>query len=362
VTSWTLGRYLLTRYTKTTFCFLLGIFSLVFLIDFTENSRRLATLQNYTIIKGLAISILHIPFVMQQIFPFIALFSAMATLISLNRRFELVVIRSIGISTWQFLLPICLGAFLFGLSVILIVNPLAAWGDAKSQNIIASWRSNSNYVTENNRVPWFTQRTSEGIIIIGAKTVFNPGHTLLDATFVRFNKNQSIHDWLNADTARIESGNWLLLNGIRHQLGQPPEKFDKIQIPTQIKIEFLEEYLSNPQTIPFYELPYKIQVAKSFGYPANEFDMYLHSIIALPAFLIAMTLIAATVSLKFVRFGQSNMTILNGIAVGFVFYVINVLVQAFGKAGYMPPILAAWIPTLIAIFFGVSFLLQREDG
>ena len=90
--------------------------------------------------------------------------------------------------------------------------------------------------------------------------------------------------------------------------------------------------------------------------------MQLQSLIALPALLIAMTLIAATVTLKFVRFGQSRTMILGGIIAGFVLYVVTVLVQAFGKAAYVPPVIAAWVPVVIALFFGISFLLHKEDG
>lgn len=360
---WTLGRYFFMRYVRITLYFLLGIFALALLMDFTENAGRLAGLPGYTPLRGLAISMLRIPFIMQQLFPFIALFSAMATLISLNRRFELVVTRSIGISAWQFLLPACIGAFLFGLGAILIINPLAAWGAAKSQDIIANWRGGANSApAQGNRVPWLTQRTDEGVTTIGAKMILDRGLTLVDATFIRFNSDQTIRDWLNASTAKLENGSWLLLDGTRHQSGQPPEKFDEIRIATQLRPEFVEERLADPSTIPFYELPHKIRIAKSFGYSANAFDMHLQSIIALPALLIAMTLIAATVSLKFVRFGQSGMMILGGILSGFMLYVVSVLVQAFGKAGYVPPVVAAWVPVLIALFFGVSFLLHKEDG
>jgi len=360
---WTLGRYFFIRYVKITFYFLLGMFSLSLLMDFTENAGRLAGLPGYTPLGALAISMLRIPSIMQELFPFVALFSAIATLISLNRRFELVVTRSIGVSAWQFLLPACLGAFLFGLSAIFIVNPLAAWGAAQSKCAIASWRDVANPApAQGNRVPWLTQRTDEGITTIGAKMVLDRGRTLIDATFVRFDDDQTVREWLNTDTAKLENGYWLLDNGVRYRAGQHPENFNEIRIATQLRPEFVEERLADPATIPFYELPFKIQVAKSFGYSANEFDMYLQSIIALPALLIAMTLIAATVSLKFVRFGQSGMMILNGILAGFMLYVVTVLARAFGSAGYVPPVVAAWVPVLIAMFFGVSFLLHKEDG
>jgi lipopolysaccharide export system permease protein len=82
----------------------------------------------------------------------------------------------------------------------------------------------------------------------------------------------------------------------------------------------------------------------------------------LPALLVAMALIAATVSMRFARMGQSATIILGGVLAGFLLYVVSVLVKAFGSAGIVPPVVAAWVPVLVAGFFGVTFLLYKEDG
>ncbi|WP_409361768.1 LPS export ABC transporter permease LptG [Bartonella heixiaziensis] len=360
----TLGRYFFIYYLKMVCYFFGGILILALLIDFTENSGRLSYLPHYTAKDAFLISVLRIPFIMQQLIPFIALFSAMAMLISLNRKSELVVTRSIGVSAWQFLMPACLGAFLFGLFSILVVNPLAAWGFSQAEKMMTEWRSNNNMLTSlnNTRIPWLTQRTNLGRTTIGAKSITDQGLSLIDATFVQYNDNATVKNWINARKATLTNGAWLLTNGTIYKIGHAPEKFSEFQIKTNLKPEFLTERLMNPATIPFYQLPTKIMIARSFGYSANSFDMYLQSLIALPALLIAMTLIAATVSLKFTRFGQSGTLILGGVIAGFTLYVISVLVQAFGNAGYIPPIIAAWTPVVIALFLGISFLLHKEDG
>ncbi|WP_406604410.1 LPS export ABC transporter permease LptG [Bartonella gliris] len=360
---WTLGRYFFMRYLKMACYFFGAILVLSLLIDFTENSGRLSYLPHYTAKDALLISVLRIPFIMQQLIPFIALFSAMTMLISLNRKYELVVTRSIGVSAWQFLMPACFGAFLLGLFSILIVNPLAAWGFSQAEKMMTEWRSNNVLTSLNNtRIPWLTQHTNLGRTTIGAKSVTDQGLSLIDATFVQYNDNATVKNWINTRKATLTNGAWLLTNGTIYRSGHSPENFTEFQIKTNLKPEFLTERLANPATIPFYQLPTKIMIARSFGYSANSFDMYLQSLIALPALLIAMTLIAATVSLNFTRFGQSGALILGGVIAGFMLYVISVLVQAFGNAGYIPPIIAAWTPVVIALFLGISFLLHKEDG
>ncbi|WP_336276262.1 LPS export ABC transporter permease LptG [Bartonella sp. CB178] len=360
---WTLGRYFFVRYLKVTCYFLLGIIVLVFLIDFTENSGRLGYFPHYTTKNAFFISLLHIPFIIQRIVPFIALFSAMVTLTSFNRKFELVVTRSIGVSAWQFLMPVCFGAFLLGLCSIFFINPLATWGYSKAETMTTQLRSNSALTSpKNTRIPWLTQRTASGRTTIGAKHITGYGLSLIDATFVQYNDDATVKNWINTKRAVLTSDSWLLTDGVIYKVGHLPKKFTELRIKTNLKPEFLTEYLADPTTIPFYQLPEKIMAARLSGYSANSLDMYLQSLIALPALLVAMTLIAATVSLNFTRHGQSRSLLLGGIIAGFMLYVISILVQAFGNAGYIPPIIAAWTPVAIALFFGISFLLHKEDG
>lgn len=359
---WTLGRYFFMRYVQITFYFLLGIFALALLLDFTENASKLANLPGYSVWAALGISAIRVPFIMQQMIPFVALFSAMATLISLNRRYELVVARSVGVSAWQFLLPACFGAFLFGLATIFILNPLAAYGFAKAEEISSFWKNGNVTSVSALRDPWIRQKTDEGETIIGAKSILDNGTTLSDVTFIEFDEGKNIRQRYDARIAKLKTGHWELSDVTRFARGEEPTHIETLNIATQLRPEYVEEKLASPDTIPFTQLREKIKVARSFGYSANAFDMQYQSLLALPALLMAMTLIAATVSLKFVRFGQSGTMILGGVIAGFMLYVVSVLVKAFGNAGFVPPFVAAWVPVVIATFFGVSFLLHKEDG
>jgi len=358
----TLGRYFLIRYLLMTGYFLIGVFTLAFIIDFTELAGRTSMLPQYTISGALALSAMRVPFVLQQTIPFVALFSAMATLISLNRKYELVVTRSAGISAWQFLSPILLGAFLFGVFTVLVVNPLAARGFALANNIEGDWKSGHVVSVDQMNVPWIKQVTDEGETIIGAKTFDDRGTRLIDSTFIRFDHDHRIKDRIDAGSAVLGNGYWQLHDAFRYVRGQQPMKLGDLRIKTSLERQYVEEKLADPQSIPFFELRRKIAAARSFGHSVDGFAMQYQWLLAMPALLMSMVLIAATVSLKFARFGQSGTMILGGVAAGFVLYVVSVVVQAFGRAGFVPPFVAAWFPVLIAMFFGVSFLLRREDG
>ncbi len=359
----TLGRYFLFRYLTITMWFFIGISALAFIIDFTEFSNRTSALPKYTAGLALWVTAMRLPVIMQQTVPFIALFSAMATLISLNRRYELVVTRSAGVSAWQFLAPICLGAFLFGTATILIINPLGAAGYSRAEAIETGWRlGHAAQARAGLAAPWLSQVTEDGLTIIGSRAVLKQGAVLAEPVFIKLDKDGDIERRYDAKRAVLREGYWVLVGVRETRKGQEPKDLKQIRVKTNLKKEFVAERLAPPETVAFFDLLKNIRIAESFGFAANSFRMHFQSLVALPALLVAMTLIAATVSLKFVRFGQSAGMILGGIGAGFLLYVVSVLVKAFGSTGFVAPVLAAWFPVVVAAFFGVSFLLHKEDG
>lgn len=357
----TLGLYFFRRYIVTTAWFLLGIFSLIFIIDFSEMSNRVGALPGYTLSTGLLVTALRIPMILMQTVPFVALFAGMAALISLNRRYELVVTRAAGISAWQFLRPFVIGAFLFGIATVLTLNPLAAWGSKKAQEFETSWGA-TNAARAQNAIPWIRQIYGDDEVIIGAKAILDNGTRLTNVSVLHFDSAGNIGLRQDADSATLEDGYWLLKNVRETRSGELPARLDTAQLRTNLKREFVEESLEKPETIAFFDLGRKIEAAKSFGFPTNAMETQLHSLLSLPLLLVAMTLIAACVSLKFSRFNQSRAVILGGILSGFMLYVVTVLVKAFGSSGVVPPFVAAWLPVVVAMSLGATILLHQEDG
>ena len=266
----TLFSYLFRRYAVTFVQYFLGICVISYLVDFTEFSRFKSTLPGYTIGAGLLVSALRIPLIAQTAIPFIILFSAIATLMSLNRRYELVVARSAGVSAWQFLAPLCLASLIIGILAVTVFNPLGARALSWAQQLEASFsaESQSNFDA---RIPWLRQRDADGVTIIGAKSTARHGLQLNQATFLQIDLAGEIVDRIDARQATLGDRLWLIDDAVRRRRGEAPERFDHLEVKTSLMPEFVEEKLARPETIPFFELPRKMQAAWSFGLNANQF-------------------------------------------------------------------------------------------
>jgi len=81
-----------------------------------------------------------------------------------------------------------------------------------------------------------------------------------------------------------------------------------------------------------------------------------------PLLLAAMILLAATFSLRLTRSGHTGLLLGAGVLTGFLLYFVSDVVHAFGIAGNLPIILAAWTPTGVCTLLGLSLLLHLEDG
>lgn len=52
----------------------------------------------------------------------------------------------------------------------------------------------------------------------------------------------------------------------------------------------------------------------------------------------------------------------SGVAAGFLLFTVSKVAEQFGNSGALPPMLAAWAPTLAGLCLAVSLLLHLEDG
>ncbi len=358
----TLFRYFFRRQLVTTMQMFFGILTIAFIAQFTEFSRQAGSAPDYTILGGLYLSLLRVPSLILMVVPFVILFGSMTTLMSLNRRLELVVARSAGVSAWQFLAPLCAASFLVGAFAVLVVNPISAPRSGVPRNCRRRFAGIKKADGPASQIPWFQQRTGDGVTVIGAAATARRGLLLARPVFLRISPEGSIKERIDATQALLQNGSWNLTDATIIGPNRNRTKLKHYEIESGLSPEMVEQRLANPESIPFYELGSKVRLARAMGMKGDNFAMQYHSLIALPPLLVAMTLIAATVSMRFARMGQSATLIVGGIVAGFLLYVVTVSVTAFGSAGLVPPVVAAWLPVAVAMFIGVAFLLFKEDG
>lgn len=359
----TLGRYLYLRYIRALVAMMVGIFALILIIDFTVLLERVPDTGDFSVNDIMLLALYRAPGFAEQTLPFAALFAAIAVLVSLNRRYELVIVRSAGVSVWQFMLPICTAGLTVGIFAVAIFNPLASAGFSQAQLLETIIFSNGGASPSSDSiVPWLRQKSGDREMIIGANSALDGGLVMHGVTMIFFDEAGAVESRLEADVAELQDGFWSVEGATRYRAGQQAEIVGDIEVPTSLKPQYVQERLTDPESVSVWDLPQKIEVARSLGFSAAQFSTQFQILLARPFLIAAMAVIAATVTLQFVRFGQAGTVIVGGVVAGFVLYVVSVLVRTFGASGAIPAIVAAWVPVVVAYALGITVLLHKEDG
>ncbi|MEO0328819.1 MAG: LPS export ABC transporter permease LptG [Pseudomonadota bacterium] len=360
----TLSLYISLRFVQILVSMLLGLAFLIITVDFVDQLRRAAELKEVSLWQLYSISLLRAPIFVERVFPFACLFAAMMTLTQLNNKMELAVIRSAGVSAWQFLKPILVSAALVGILVAVAYNPLAIAAFKMSSYIQAKiFSEDSNFLSNKKGGYWLKEIDNEGgSVVLNALQTRKLGQYLDSVKLIKISRTGDITMRVDAMHAIHQGANWLLVDATVTDPDGNIRKEDSLAMPTRLSKDDLLGIGAKPEETPFWSLLETAEKVEKAGTNGKPYFVQYHSLTALPLFLVAMVLVAATVCLRFVRFGQTGRMILGGILCGFVLYIVTNLVSALGSNGVIPPAFAAWSPGLVAILFGISVLLHQEDG
>ncbi len=350
------------------FAWFCGVFAamaiITFLLDYIELIRRGGSRLQATLGLLFEMAALQLPQTAQEVLPFAVLFGTMLAFWRLTRSNELVVARAAGISVWQFLTPAVLVALLIGIFAVTIFNPIASVAEANYEKLDASvLREGSDQLSLSSAGLWLRQSDPAGDqIIIHAAKLGGPGLILDHVTLFFFDSRSEFTSRIDARTAQLKAGDWLIENGVRWWPNTPPQPFSQWRLPTQLTPYKIEESFASPDTMSFWELPSFIALLERSGFPAQRHQLHFNVLLARPFLLCAMVLIAAIFSLRLQRRGGATLMIVGGVASGFALYVLSDIVFALGLSAKVPVVLAAWTPTGISLVFGASMLLHLEDG
>ena len=359
----TLSRYI-GRQFVTWFLLLLGILlSIILLLDIVELLRRAGTKPDITFWLVVRMALLKLPEIGQQIFPFVILFSGMFTFWRLTRSAELVVARAVGVSAWQFLMPVLFAAAMIGVFKVAVINPVGAVFIAKYDQMQDRYLKQRTSTLDVSRAGLWLRQQSEGEqFFIHADAVNPTTFELSQVMLLRFDPDMKYLGRVDAPRAILKEKRWELLNATVNQGRKETETVASYTIPTELDMTTIEESFASPETISFWDLPHFIRTLESTGFTATRHRLHYQSLLSQPLLYFSMVLFAAAFSLRLPRRGGTMTMVTGGVLTGFVLFVLTDVIRTFGMSETIPLMMAAWSPAGISLLLGTAALLHLEDG
>jgi len=362
-----LHRYFARRFAMT----FLGVFAIFFLImvfvDLVDQLRRFSGAEA-TFVDLLMLTLLNIPQAIYAIIPLIMILATIALFLSLSRSSEMVVTRAAGRSAIKALLAPLSVALIIGVLAVAVLNPIVAGTSKEFEARRDALRGNSSVLSIGSSGLWLRQGDAEGQTVIRAQSANLDGTRLTDVTFLTFSPGGAPSQRINAASAELVTGAWVLRTAKSWQLADDttPEAgavlVAEMSIPSTLTRDQIRDSFGTPSSIPIWELPAFIDRLQTAGFSAQRHMVWLHKELATPLFLVSMVMIGASFTLRHQRGGRTGLMVMFAILLAFVIYFIRNFAQVLGENGQLPVLLAAWAPPIAAIGLSLGFLLHNEDG
>ena len=359
----TLFRYIALRLTASAFALTLALASIVMLVDFVEN-LRFAGKSQADLGFALSLTLVRAPAMTQSMAPFIFLFAALWTFGQLNRRSELSVMRSAGLSVWRLIGPSAFVAALAGVVMMTLFDPLAAdlmsYGEKMKNDVRGKTTSLVRVFGDG---LWLRQRDLGETLLINADAIDSTTGELEGVTIWRLSPDHAFKERIDAPSAAL-SGRTIEVRSARltESAGRPAQRTPLYSIPTRLTLADLQEGAPLPETMSLFDLPRFILLAEAAGLPTTRYHLRFHDLCSTPMKLVGMVLIAAIFALGPMRSGGASRLAAAGVAAGFALYILNEVAAALGQSGAAPVALAAWAPAIVGVIAATTALLRFEES
>lgn len=354
-----LARYIAGIFLKNLGLGLMGLTALFFF------QNLITQLNDYPFGQLFVFVLYDIPQLMVMVIPPATLLATIMTFSSLSRTSELVAIQSIGIGVKQLMSVILPLVFVLGcISLIIQDRFLPVFHEGKT---LFYWRTIKKrqdfYLDVGQEKIWYRS----GNLIYNIRTFDPKLNRLIGLSAYMLDDLFNLNGVIQAEEALYQDSKWVVPKAKEVKFDKDtgfPETESTIDTTVPI-LEGPEEFKMIEREVDrlrIKELIKFIGVNKASGIDTKGYEVKLHSRFSLSFIPLIMALLALPFSVSHFRSGSAGRDI--GIASGLtlVYWIVFTLGLSMGRAGTLPPVLGAWLPTIGFGLLAVFFIRRMEHG
>lgn len=357
-----LDKYILKEFLGP-FLFGVAAFTAIFLgADTLLKIASYVTKYGASAVSALKIFILALPRIIVYTFPMAVLLGSLMATARLSSSSELIVMRTAGQSFIRLAMPIFLLTFVISLCAVAFNEYVVPWTNSKYEYVV-------NIEIQHNLNPGITDHVvirdvQNGKIahLLYARR-YNPATKKLENVTLQEFQNEKVIRVENAPEAVWKDGKWIMGDGVIYDLND-----DGVSHMMRFKNQSIP-YAQSPENIPKENKDYDQMTIRELliagkAYAAAHADttaifMEIHRRFSLPMASFVFGVVGAPLG---VQRGRSSSSIGFGLSVViiFVYYAVMTFLEAMGKGHVIPPVIAVWLPNVIALACG-TYLIKRAN-
>lgn len=360
----TLDRYIVSQ---TANAFVFGVLAFTVLLVAGDLLFEIANLVIERGVSLWAVSRLFIyklPGVIVLTLPMASLLAALLTFGRLSSQSEIIAMKAAGIAFQRILRPVIAASVAVSFFAILMNESIVPLSNKAADNILRFEIAGEQPSLVKEQIFLRDERGGQlnRVIYVG-KLLQNKGE-MQDILIQDFEKG-ALSRITNAERGYWRENRWFIENGKTFEVSRDGKvnllfSFDTQELPRLLEPGKIARASRDPDEMSALELREYIRIMERQGANTDPLRVMFHLKLSLPWACVILALLGSSLGVRPHRTG-SGVGLAVSVMVVFIYYVLMSFFKSFGEAGYLPPLVAAWMPNALFFAYAVRLAFRANN-
>ena len=356
-----INRYIINEYIKSLFVVIAVMLSIILLINLLDEFNFFKSKKDLKFIFFLIFTVLKIPNVLINLFPFIVLFAGIVFYLKIYNHNEVISLRVMGYSNIQIILIPALTSFVIGYVIVFLIVPFSSSMLRYYEDLRSEYNETKNLVFVNETGIWILDKNEKEKNIIRIEKINKDFSVVSQITIYNYDASNNFIRRIDATEGTIKDKNWLLnkVNIISiNKKNNKDNYLNNYNYTSNVNISELKNVYKNTETTSLLDINKEMSILEDKGYSTIDLRIRYQKLISFPIYLLAMSILSG---LMIINLGKTSNYLKYGsygVIISIIIYFLNDLSITIAKSGIISVDFSVWIPIFLIILINLVGITQ----
>ena len=356
-----INRYIINEYIKSLFVVISVMLSIVLIINLLDEFDFFKSKKDLKFIFFIIFTILKIPNVLINLFPFIVLFGGIVFYLKIYNHNEVISLRVMGYSNIQIILIPALTSFVIGYIIVFLIVPFSSSMLRYYEDLRSEYDETKNLVFVNETGIWILDKNEKEKNIIRIEKISKDFSVVSQITIYNYDSSNNFIRRIDATEGFIKDKNWQLNKVHIISLNKKNNKenyLNNYNYISNVNINELKNVYKNSDTTSLLDISKEMSILEDKGYSTIDLRIRYQKLISFPIYLLAMSILSGLMIINlrktsnYLKYGSY------GVIISVIIYFLNDLSITIAKSGIISVDFSVWIPIFLIILINLVGITQ----
>jgi lipopolysaccharide export system permease protein len=335
--------------------------SIILLINLLDEFSFFKSKKDLKFIFFIIFTILKIPNVLINLFPFIVLFGGIVFYLKIYNHNEVISLRVMGYSNIQIILIPALTSFVIGYIIVFLIVPFSSSMLRYYEDLRSEYNETKNLVFVNETGIWILDKNEKEKNIIRIEKISKDFSVASQITIYNYDSSNNFIKRIDATEGIIKDKNWQLnkVHIISSNKKNNKENYlNNYNYISNVNISELKNVYKNTDTTSLLDINKEMSILEDKGYSTIDLRIRYQKLISFPIYLLAMSILSG---LMIINLGKTSNYLKYGsygVIISIIIYFLNDLSITIAKSGIISVDFSVWIPIFLIILINLVGITQ----